>query len=454
MGGSKPLDEQQVKARKLCQIDEAYQSWGRNPKIKHAEVLQPNWCNEIDLKLKSRADYILPYGYGRSYGDCGLNHNNALILTRNLRRIIAFDRESGVLEAEAGISLEEILGVVVSSGWFLPVSPGTKFVTLGGAIANDIHGKNQTKDGTFGRYVLSLKLLRSNGELISCSATENSDLFSATIAGLGLTGLIVSARVQLKPISGPYIDKETIPFYGLDQFFKITEESDKGFLYTVAWLDCLGRDKNFARGIFFRGNHANKKFSEAECKPRSVLFSVPFDCPEFTLNNLTLKKFNALFFAKNSWKQGKSVEHYDPFFYPLDSVGNWNRVYGPRGFFQFQCVVPRDVIVNILSTIVESRQPSFLGVLKCFGDLTSPGMLSFPRSGITLVLDFPNKGIATFHLLRKLHEIVLTANGAIYPAKDTWMTPSEFKSFYPRWKHFQKFIDPAFSSSFWRRVAR
>ncbi len=427
-----------------------YQSWGRNPKVGHVEVLPQFWRADIDLAHRSSS--ILPYGYGRSYGDCGLNDQAGIIPTRALNRLLAFDAKRGTLTAEAGISLTEILEFIVPRGWFLPVSPGTKFVTLGGAIANDIHGKNQTKDGTFGRYVRRLELVRSNGERLLCSESSNPDLFRATIAGLGLTGLIVWAEFELKSIKGPFIDKETIPFHGLAEFFRITDESDRDYLYTVAWLDCLGSGANFARGIFFRGNHSHSRGTHKQCEPRKTTLAVPIQCPEFTLNNLSLKAFNAAFFAKNSWARGHSIEHYDPFFYPLDSVADWNRIYGPRGFFQFQCVVPRDTIEEILRTIVDSGQPSFLGVLKCFGDIASPGMMSFPRYGITLALDFPNKGEPTARLMRRLHEVVMKNNGALYPAKDSWMQVEEFKACFPAWQEFSNFIDPAFSSSFWRRV--
>jgi FAD/FMN-containing dehydrogenase len=428
-----------------------FQSWGRNPKVRHTEISPLTWRSEVRISV-GKDQKVLPYAHGRSYGDCGLNDGGALLYTRGLSRLISFDEDSGVLVAESGVSFNELLGFIVPKGWFLPVSPGTKFVTLGGAIANDIHGKNQTKDGTFGRYVRKFELLRSNGDRLICSSEQNKDLYHATIAGLGLTGLIIWAEVQLKKIEGPFIDKETIPFYGLEEFFRITEESDRDFLYTVAWLDCLGRGKNFARGIFFRGEHSTKQGSEVTGQPGKTLLDIPFDFPEFTLNNLTLKAFNEAFFRKNAWAEGPSVEHYDPFFYPLDSVGVWNRIYGPRGFYQFQCSVPKDTIELILRTIVDSGEPSFLGVLKCFGSIESPGMLSFPREGITLALDFPNKGIRTERLIRKLHEITFDAGGAIYPAKDAWMTPEEFSAFYPRWEEFSKYIDPAFSSSFWRRV--
>jgi FAD/FMN-containing dehydrogenase len=437
------------------------ESWGRNPKVHTNKRVKPLWRNTIyDDALHDyhnvNSTTVLPYGLGRSYGDCCLNDCSDLIHTRGLNKIISFDTENGILRAESGISLAEILDVIVKDGWFLPVTPGTKYVTLGGAIANDIHGKNQTKEGTFGRYVTAFELLRSDGQTLLCKPTENADYYRATIAGLGLTGLITWAEIQLKKVSGPYIDKETLPFVGLDKFFQLSEESEKDFLYTVAWIDGLAKGSSFGRGIFFRGNHSNKSASALISRSKREKLSVPFSFPNISLNHLTVKLFNEAYFRGNSFKKGISESHYDPFFYPLDSVGAWNKVYGSRGFFQFQNVVPSDnkhvAIEAILRTIVDSKQLTFLGVIKCFGDIPSPGMLSFPRKGITLALDFPNKGAGTWHLLRKLHEQTVESGGAIYPAKDAWMTSEEFVKFYPQFDEFKKFVDPKFNSSLYRRI--
>ncbi len=435
----------------------AFQSWGRNPRVSHSQVFRPFWSSEVGQLDLAPGQSVLPHGLGRSYGDLPLNDEGALLVSTALDRIVDVDWESGLITAEGGISLTQLLEVIVPRGWFLPVSPGTKFVTLGGAIANDIHGKNQTKDGTFGCFVKEVLLWRSDqadgkGGLIRCSEEQNQELFRATVAGLGLTGFIVQATLQLKKIAGPFIDRETIPFRGLDQFFRLTAESENDFLYTVAWLDCLGTGSNFARGVFFRGNHSQKWGSHVDCQPGRTLFNAPFEFPNFTLNRLTLKAFNEVYFRLNSLLGGKSACHYDPFFYPLDSVDRWNLIYGPRGFFQFQCVVSIDRIESILSAIVDSKLLSFLGVLKCFGPIRSPGLLSFPREGITLALDFPNQGSRTRDLFLKLHEIVREGEGAIYPAKDAWMTPAEFREFYPNIEQFKQCIDPLFSSTFWRRV--
>jgi FAD/FMN-containing dehydrogenase len=434
------------------------ESWGRNPKVYHRNVVSMEWRNqELNVNTETNNEFnntALPFGLGRSYGDCCLNENGILVKTSFLNKIISFDAITGIIKVEAGISLLELLTFIVPRGWFLPVTPGTKFVTVGGAIANDIHGKNQTKDGSFGCYVNGFEILRSDNSRYYCSKSQNSNLFSATIAGLGLTGLITWAEINLKKINSPLIDQETIPFVGLDTFAKIADESEQDYLYTVAWIDCMSKNDNFGRGIFFRGNHSQLP-APTKVETKKVLFNIPMNFPNFSLNNLTLSLFNESYYRLNSYRKGKNTVHYDPFFYPLDSVGSWNKVYGQRGFFQFQCVVPTiESIHKILRTITDSGEPSFLGVIKKFGDLISPGMLSFPRKGITLALDFPNKGVVTKRLIKSLHDIVRKygENSAIYPAKDSWMTQEEFKLYFPKWDEFSDFIDPNFSSSLWRRV--
>lgn len=427
------------------------ESWGRFPKSK-AELVPVQWLHE-PLKFESGKSY-LPYGQGRSYGDCCLNDGGVQLSTKVLSRVISFDRERGVLRAEAGLTLDEILRVIVPAGWFVPVTPGTRFVSLGGAIANDVHGKNHHAAGTFGRHVRAFELLRSNGQRLLCTATENRDYYSATIAGLGLTGLITWAEVQLKPIHNSSISMESIQFSNLDEFFEISGSSDKDFEYTVAWLDCVSKGSNFGRGIFMRGNHSP---ADAPQRRASKLrLAVPFDAPSFALNKWTVQAFNSCYYHKQRSKLVQSVTHYEPFFYPLDAVYDWNKIYGKRGFFQFQCVLPpavsRSGLLQMLKDIVESGNGSFLAVLKEFGNVPSPGMLSFPRPGVTLCLDFANQGEATVSLMRRLDCMTREMGGAMYPAKDAWMSPESFRAYFPSWKEFSKFIDPAFSSSFWRRV--
>lgn len=423
----------------------SYQSWGRNPKAEHI-VRYLSWRSE---KLPVSTESVLPYGVGRSYGDVCLNDKNSIISSERLKHIINFDKEGGIITCEAGITLGELLEIIIPYGWFLPVSPGTKYVTIGGAIANDIHGKNHHRAGTFGSHVNEFWLKRSDGSETYCSPHQQKDLFLATIGGLGLTGFISTATLRLKKVSSAFIDVENLPIQNLDDFFSISRETDMTHEYTVAWIDCLTP----GRGIFIRGNHSQT--SEIP-KTKKTRFIVPFNLPSFALSKFSVKSFNHLYYTVNKNKIGVHKSHYNPFFYPLDSVLLWNRIYGKRGFFQFQCLIPpkdaKEGIFEILQTVSKAGKGSFLAVLKNFGDIPSAGMLSFPRPGSTLCLDFPHEGESTLRLMQKLHSIVTETGGSIYPAKDACMTPDEFNRFYPQWNEFKRYKDPKFSSTFWRRV--
>jgi FAD/FMN-containing dehydrogenase len=400
------------------------------------------------------AGTVLPFGNGRSYGDSCLNIGGALLQTRALDRFIRFDRDTGVLACEAGVLLAEILRLVVPAGWFLPVVPGTCYVTVGGAIANDVHGKNHHRAGTFGRHVRKLELLRSNGTRLSCSPTENPEWFAATVGGLGLTGVVTCAELQLRPISGPRLDVESIRFGNLDEFFALCDESERDYEYTVAWIDCLGRGKQLGRGILQRANHPTEQPRSGAVSERRL--AVPFQLPVSLVNGLSLRVFNTLHYHRQNGRRRVTSEYFQSFFFPLDSILYWNRLYGPAGFYQYQCVVPAAgaaaATARLLDTIARSGLGSFLAVLKRFGGLESPAMLSFPREGVTLALDFPNKGAAVARLFESLDHIVSDAGGTLYPAKDGRMPGTLFRSGYPRWREFSQYIDPACSSSFWRRA--
>jgi len=398
---------------------------------------------------------VLPYGLGRSYGDSCLNHGRILLHTIDLDHFLAFNPHTGELHCEAGVTLRDILDLVIPAGWFLPVTPGTKYVTVGGAIANDVHGKNHHCAGTFGCHVESLTLRRSTGEYLECSRFENAELFSATIGGLGLTGLIVAAKIQLVRIEGPCLESEKIPFHSINEFFVLSESSEPTFRYTVAWIDCTAKGRALGKGIFMRANHSATCACGPSLGKAAKQHSVPIDMPRFVLNRWSVAAFNKLYYSLQSRRRGIHLEHYDSFFYPLDSIANWNRIYGRRGFYQYQCVIPSkasEALKELLDTIAASDSGSFLSVLKVFGNIASPGMMSFPRPGPTLALDFPNSGERTRALFARLDEIVLSAGGAIYPAKDARMSGEMFKKSFPRWMEFSQFIDPAFSSTFWRRV--
>jgi len=432
-----------------------YQSWGRYPRVAQ-KATEITWRHEqLPLSNFKSSTTMLPFGNGRSYGDSCMNSEGLLVDARPLNRFINFDERSGLLDCEAGTLLSEILELVVPKGWFLPVTPGTQYVTVGGAIANDVHGKNHHCAGTFGCHIKSFELLRSDGSRINCSPWENKEFFSATISGLGLTGLITQAQIQLKPVSNSYIEQEIIRYQNLDEFFQITEDSDQDYEYTVAWIDCLATGNKLGRGLFTRGNHAPESYPE-QMKYKNGKLAVPFEPPISLINGLSLKAFNHFYYHKKINHRMKTFIHYQPFMYPLDSISNWNRLYGPKGFLQYQCVVStengRQSIHEILNRIARAGIGSFLAVLKEFGSKESPGMMSFPRPGITLALDFPIKGKKVFTLLDELDTIVADSNGAVYPAKDARMSGEHFRSFYPEWKNFKKYIDPYFSSNFWRRV--
>ncbi len=422
-------------------------SWGRWPRYAHALI-----------KSTSRADALpphpslLPYGNGRSYGDVCLNEGGALLCARSLDRFIAFDPATGELECEAGVLLQEIIDLVLPQGWFPWVTPGTALVTVGGAIANDVHGKNHHRAGTFAHHLLMFELCRSDGTRLICSRTENHDWFDATVGGLGLTGLITRARLRLRRVSGPGIRGDSLRFANLAEFFAVSADSERDYEYTVAWIDCAASGSALGRGVFMRGNHAP---GEAP-SPRRRTRSVPLTPPISLINRLSLRAFNQLYYRRASAVRCDALWHYRPFLYPLDSLLDWNRIYGPRGFFQYQCVVPeRDAAASIhamLLRISQSGVGSFLAVLKNFGSEPSTGLLSFARAGTTLALDFPNQGTATLRLLDALDAITRSAGGAVYPAKDARMSAGAFQQYFPAWTAFARYVDPHFSSSFWRRV--
>jgi FAD/FMN-containing dehydrogenase len=423
-----------------------YHSWGRlRPAAGRAVLLE----REAQLQLPEGP--VLPFGNGRSYGDVCLNSEGTLLDTQRLNRILSFDAATGILRCEAGVLLSDILDRVVPQGWFLPVTPGTRFVTVGGAIANDVHGKNHHRAGTFGCHVRCFELVRSDGSRLVCAPDRNAELFAATIGGLGLTGLIVWGEIQLIRAPSRAIDATTIRFANLTEFFRISAEADTRFEYTVSWIDCLAAGNALGRGWFHGGNHATGGEPRRARKRPLNFFVQP---PVSLVNALSLRAFNLLYYHRPVPAPGPV--DYEPFFYPLDSILNWNRMYGPRGFYQFQCAVPAatgpEVIRELLLQTAKFGQGSFLAVLKQFGNVASPGLLSFPRPGPTLALDFPNRGRRTQELLKRLETIVMEAGGALYPGKDAMMAPATFERSFPEWRRLEALRDPAFSSDFWRRV--
>lgn len=436
------------------------QSWGRVQREAH-QLLGLSSRHQA-MPLPADAQSVLPFGNGRSYGDSNLNPGGALLLAGQLDRFIDFDPATGLLRCEAGVLLSTIIQLVLPQGWFLPVTPGTQFVTVGGALANDVHGKNHHVAGSFGNHVLQFELLRSDGTRLLCSPNDNADWYAATIGGLGLTGLITWVEIQLKRVANPFLDTESIRFRSLEEFFELSAASERDFEYTVSWIDCAFAGKRLGRGLFNRGNHAPAVLDTRLLPPglpngvAEPSLRVPLTPPISLINTLSLKSFNTLYFHKQREDVVRSLQHYRPFFYPLDALREWNRIYGPKGFYQYQCVVPPERALpatrQLLEAIAASGMGSFLAVLKQFGQPASRGMLSFPVPGTTLALDFPNQGPRLFKLFAQLDRIVLDAGGRLYPAKDGRMGAAIFKAGYPRWSEFKSYVDPRFSSGMWRRV--
>lgn len=426
-----------------------FYSWGMFPQHREYTVSESPRVGR-SIRWPSSGT-MLPVGLGRSYGDVCLNSGQTVMPMRSMGHFISFDEETGVLRCEAGVSIGDILNVFVPRGWFVHVTPGTKFVTVGGAIANDVHGKNHHRAGTFGRFVRRLMLARSDGSFTECSPTEHEELFRATIGGLGLTGVIVWADIELTRVAGPWMVVDSIPFGHYSDFFPISRESEERFDFVVAWIDCLARDARMGRGVVFRGVHALDR-GPFDQRSLDVKVSVPFTAPSWLLSSWSVRLFNGVYGAIQGRTREGQRQHFNPFFYPLDAVGGWNRLYGPRGFLQFQCVASREAVGEVLEALSRSGAGSFLAVLKEFGSIQSPGLLSFPQPGVTLALDLPITGETTFSLMRRLEDIVVADGGRIYPAKDALMTSRSFERFYPQWRELERLRDPAISSSFWRRV--
>jgi len=416
------------------------ESWGRYPRVAQ-EAFPLAWADD---PLPSGAP-VLAHGMGRSYGDSCLNADGPVLLTRGLRRFLSFDVDTGVLRAEAGTSLGEVTELALRKGWLPPVLPGTQFVTLGGAVANDIHGKNHHRAGAFGRYVRALGLRRSDGTVHTLHPGE--PLFEATVAGLGLTGLITWVELQLERVPSGWVEAEAVRFRSLEELEALDDVARATHAYTVAWIDGLARGQSLGRGVYFRGNLAE---GPATPPRRPTPRNVPLEAPDFLLSPILLRAFNTLY---DHLPRGRSRASLWKFFHPLDALGGWNRLYGRRGFFQHQSVVADLEGVRALLALTSTRgQGAFLSVLKRFGSLSSPGMLSFPRPGWTLALDVPNRGEETLAYLDEMDAVVRTYGGAIYPAKDARMSGETFRLGTPRLDEFAAFVDPGFGSSFWARV--
>ena len=398
-------------------------NWGNFPVVEK-EMKSEDSSAKIQEYIRNNHD-IIARGNGRCYGDAALSEN--IFSTKRLNKFISFDRLNGIIECESGVLLSDVLEVIVPQGYFLFVTPGTKFITVGGAIASDVHGKNHHAEGCFSEYVIEFSLMNEKGEILACSKTENADKFWSTIGGMGLTGIILSAKFKLKNIESSYIRQESIKAENLDEIFKLFDESES-WTYNVAWIDCLQKDKNLGRSIMMRGEHAFKHELPKKLQDNPLLVkkntspSIPFYFPNFVLNNLTVKLFNFLYYSKQTKKEVKNFVHYESFFYPLDIVNDWNRIYGKSGFIQYQMVIPKEKgkegMKRILETIAKSGNGSFLAVLKLFGKDNPEAYNSFPMEGYTLALDFKvNKKLKK--LVAQLDDIVEEFGGRIYLTKDS-----------------------------------
>ncbi|MGH9375835.1 MAG: FAD-binding protein [Terriglobia bacterium] len=437
--------------------------WGRFPTAT-CHVYRPEKCSALSALLASGAEpSYIARGMGRSYGDAAINAGGGVVTQERLNRFLSFDPETGILECEAGVTYAEIIEHMLPRGFFPPVTPGTKFVSVGGAIAADVHGKNHHRDGSFGNFILSLDLLTGTGETLRCSPHMNAPVFWATVGGMGLTGIILRARLWLRRVETAAIAVSYHKARNLEQALAGMAAGDAGCQYSVAWIDCLARGRSLGRSILMRGNHATVAALPRPAQtglepPPPPKLNVPFDLPPFALNPWSVRAFNALYYALHREAASRFVQ-IDPFFYPLDKIAHWNRLYGRRGFVQYQAAVPfargEEALTAILYRLSSTRRASFLAVLKRFG-AGNEGLLSFPMPGYTLAMDIPyDSGLSSF--LHELDDTVMAYGGRIYLAKDSLQTPETFAAGYPRLGEFQaiqKELDPRgiFSSSLARRL--
>lgn len=431
---------------------ELLSGWGNYPRERCRTRTIESWHDAENAVQSSAIPNVIPRGLGRSYGDSTLTSNGAVLCMKHLNRFLAFDPETGLLECEAGVSFAEIIQTFLPQGWFLPTTPGTKFVTLGGAIAADVHGKNHHVDGSFGNFVVQMTLLLADGSIVDCTRDSDPELFWATIGGMGLTGIILSAQIRLTRVESAYYDVTYRRTRNLESTLEMFTATHLSYRYSVSWIDCLATGASLGRGVVMLGNDAPvaalpPKLAAAPLSlPRRRTKTIPFDFPSFALNPWSIKAFNTLYYAKN--RDRREFVDFNSFFYPLDGVNHWNRIYGKRGFVQYQALFPTETarvgLHQLLEQIASSRQASFLAVIKGSGPATQ-GMLSYLFPGITLALDFPNRGKATRDLFERLDEIVLQHSGRLYLAKDALTSASTFARMYPRLPEFQQVkrrVDP------------
>ena len=413
----------------------AIAGWGLYPVVA-AQVRRARYRHDLQDSTEST---VLAQGNCRSYGDACLHDN--VISTLPLKHLLSFDATRGLLRAEAGVTIEEIIHFAVPRGFFPPVTPGTKFTTLGGCIAADVHGKNHHAEGSIAAFIHDLDMVLANGATVRCSRQQYSDLFWATLGGMGLTGFVYAATIQLKKIGSAYIKQRTIKTTDFNETCRVFAETQSQYTYSAAWIDCLKKGRHLGRGLVLLGEHVEGV--EVKKKPLQLhtqgKFDVPLFFPDFALNNWSMGLFNRAFYHQQFRRERASLVHYNSYFYPLDAIHRWNRIYGRKGFLQYQVVIPyRDgeaVMADLLSRIATRGIPSLLTVLKSLGP-QNKGLLSFPTAGYTLALDIPLRDESLVPFLRELNKTVVQAQGRVYLAKDAILESEDFAAMYPQLDEF------------------
>lgn len=435
--------------------DVSLTGWGRTARA-DSKAARPERQSALRAALESsNGKPVLAFGAGRSYGDAALNSGGYALLTERLDRLISFDPATGELVAEPGVTFETLMRVLLPRGWLVPVTPGTAFATLGGAVANDVHGKNQEAAGNFSDHLQWIEVLTAKGEVVRASAQENADLFAATVGGIGLTGIItaLSLRLQRVPGNAAMVKLRRLP--DLDAVVEGLTTPHPDTPYSVAWIDALAGGRNLGRGVLELAAPAEEPLPEQAVKARGL----PVDLPGFVLSGPTVRAFNEMYWRRVPAGGTERPTHWRSFLYPLDAIHQWNRMYGKAGFHQFQCVVPQDeapaAVRGLLETLGKAGRASFLAVLKAMGR-EGRGDLSFSMPGLTLAVDIPNRP-GVDELLTRLERQTLDAGGRVYLAKDSHLSPDGFRAMYPRLAGFQAALkkwdpDGKFMSDMARRL--
>ncbi len=432
---------------------EALTGWGRISPT-WARVTEPGDTDQVAALLKGAPERgVIARGLGRSYNNAAQNDGGLVIKTTLLNRVAGIDAAGGEVVCEAGVSLEQLMIATLPYGWFVPVSPGTRQVTIGGAIAADVHGKNHHRAGSFARHVRWFDLVLPSGEQVHVSPDDTPKLFWATAGGMGLTGVILRAAIQLTRVETASVKVDTVRAADLDEAMSCLTEADGRYGYTVAWLDCLARGKHLGRAVITNGDFASLADLQAAQRRDplgfrpAALLRAPRACPPGLMNRYTIALFNEAWYRKTPHRRDGEIQTISAFFHPLDGIRNWNTVYGPRGFRQYQFVVPfgaEQTLRRSLELISRAGAPSFVTVLKRFGP-ADDGYLSFPTPGWTLALDFPAGTPGLAGLLNRLDEGIIAAGGRVYLAKDSRVSPESFEAMYPRLAEFRALradIDP------------